>query len=143
MARTARNSTSTTVRRPSRKGTVRRAKRGVLVASAGGLGVLWVMSLAGCAAVVAGAAAGMLASRTSGGTADVSTPTVGESVDQLADSAGQVLARTIKEGVPRTVRAVPTGTPKIAGKPTAVRTPGIAKPMKVVEAVEPEEPVVD
>lgn len=140
MARKARTQTSTTARRPSRKAARHRAKRGVMLASVGGLGLVWVFGLAGCAAVVAGAAAGMLASRTSGGTADVSTPTIGEGVDQLADSAGQVLARTIKEGVPRVVRAVPAGTPKVAGKTPVVRTPGIATPVK---AVEPEEPVVD
>ncbi len=141
MARKARTQTPTSARRPSRKTVRHHAKRGVLMASVGGLGLVWVFGLAGCAAVVAGAAAGMLASRTGGsGAVDVSTPTIGEGVDQLADSAGQVLARTIKEGVPRVVRAVPAGTPKVAGKPTAVRTPGIATPMK---AAEPEEPVVD
>jgi hypothetical protein len=96
-----------------------------MVGVVGGLGLLWTFGVAGCAAVVAGAAAGMLAARTgSTGEVEVATPTVGESVDHFADSAGQVLARTIKERVPTTVRAVPSGKPKVT---TTTRTPGIVR----------------
>lgn len=77
-----------------------------------GLAGFALFGLAGCTAMIAGAAAGMLASRGSP-TATVQTPTAGDSIDQAADTAGAALARTIKENVPPSVRAVPTGAPKV------------------------------
>lgn len=86
-------------------------------------------------AVMAGAAAGMLASRnTTIATADPNQPsvvpptaTVGESVDQFADSAGQVLARTIKEQVPQSIRTAPA--PGVT-KPARTPTPALSTPVK-------------
>ncbi|XVJ60752.1 MAG: hypothetical protein HEQ23_15735 [Tepidisphaera sp.] len=134
MARSVRNKATTpTRRRALTKGRVR-AKRSVMLASVGGLSVVCLFGLAGCVAVMAGAAAGMLASRTTVATADPNNPsalpptaTVGDSVDQLADSAGQVLARTIKEQVPRTVRTVPTPAAVKPARSSTLATPA-AKP---------------
>ena len=109
---------SSAARRSRSKPVARRAgrkpvRRGWLVASVGGLSALGVLCFAGCTAVLAGAAAGMLASSAGSGTATVSTPTVGDSVDEAADAAGRVLARTIKETVPKSARGIPAGRPKV------------------------------
>lgn len=107
-------------RTPARK-PARRASW--LIASFGGLGLIG-STLCGCVTVAAGAAAGMLASRSAPETT-VQTPTAGDSIDQMADSAGAALARTIKENVPGRVRSIPTGAPKVVVNPHAKPTPTI------------------
>lgn len=134
MARSVRTNATTPTRRRATSKRRSRTRRSVVLASAGGLGVVCLFGLAGCVAVMAGAAAGMLASRTTVATAEPGnastippTATVGDSVDQFADSAGQVLARTIKEQVPQTVRTVPAPSVAKPARPSKLATP-VAKP---------------